>query len=235
MGKKSILIVDDEVKIVDFISSYLEKGGYEVYKAYSGMDALSKYEKFRPTLVILDLMLPDLSGEKVCIELRKRSRVPVIMLTAKVEENDLLAGFKLGADDYITKPFSPRELMVRIKAIFRRTEKDMKALCDRLEFRNGELIIDSTAHEVLLNGKKLNLTLTEYRLLHMLASYPQRVYSRTDLSMIVLGDDYDGNDRTIDAHIKNLRRKINDDPKNPCYIVTVFGMGYKFKGDDDGV
>jgi DNA-binding response OmpR family regulator len=229
MNRKSVLVVDDEEKIVDVIASYLEREGFTAHKAFTGMEALRSYEKFRPALVILDLMLPDMPGEKVCMELRKRGRVPVLMLTAKVEEQDLLKGFQAGADDYLAKPFSPRELVARVRAILKRTEKDMGGLCEQLEFDDGGLVIDHMSREVCFHGKTLNLTATEYRLLHTLASYPRRVFSRTELATTVLGDDYEGNERTIDTHVKNLRHKINDDSKTPVYIITVFGVGYKFQ------
>ncbi len=227
---KKILVVDDEPNIVEVVKSYLEKSGYEVAEAFTGSEALDLFEKINPVLVILDLMLPDISGEEVCRRLRNRSRVPVIMLTAKVEEEDILKGLGLGADDYVTKPFSPRQLMARVEALLRRTAQDV-TLAERLSYNQGDLVIDLYGHEVKKSGVKVNLTPNEYRILLTMLKYPRKAFTRDELVAMALGDDYEGFDRTIDVHIKNLRQKIETDPKSPKYILTVHGVGYRFGGE----
>jgi DNA-binding response OmpR family regulator len=227
---KKILVVDDETNIVEVVKSYLEKSGYEVVVAFTGSEALEQFEKTNPALVVLDLMLPDISGEEVCQRLRKRSRVPVIMLTAKVEEEDILNGLGLGADDYVTKPFSPRQLVARVEALLRRTVQDV-TLAERLSFNQDELVIDPYSHEVKKNGEKVNLTPNEYRILLAMLKYPRKAFTRDELVTLALGDDYEGFDRTVDVHIKNIRQKIETDPKNPKYILTVHGVGYRFGGE----
>ena len=227
---KKILVVDDEPNIVEVVKSYLEKNGYEVVVAFTGSEALDLFEKTNPVLVILDLMLPDISGEEVCRRLRNRSRVPVIMLTAKVEEENILNGLGLGADDYVTKPFSPRQLVARVEALLRRTVQDV-TLAERLSFNQDELVIDPYSHEVKKNGEKVNLTPNEYRILLAMLKYPRKAFTRDELVTLALGDDYEGFDRTVDVHIKNIRQKIETDPKNPKYILTVHGVGYRFGGE----
>ncbi|MEL7565740.1 MAG: response regulator transcription factor [Dehalobacterium sp.] len=229
-GKK-ILVVDDEEKIGEIVESYLKHNGYRVQKAYSGSDALRIFEKENPTLVILDLMLPDISGEEICRILRKKSRVPIIMLTAKVGEEDLLKGLDIGADDYITKPFSPRELVARVAALIRRTAEEPVALSNTMEFNNGDLMIDNLKHEVRKEKKAVALTPNEYKILMTLIKYPVKTFTRDELISLALGGDFDGFDRTVDTHIKNIRQKIESDPKNPRYILTVYGIGYRFGGD----
>lgn len=226
-----VLIVDDEEKIVTVIKSYLKNCGYATYEAYNGKQALQLFEKVNPSLVILDLMLPDVPGEEVCKRLRKKSRVPIIMLTAKIEEEDILKGLDIGADDYMTKPFSPRQLVARIAALIRRSGDDIVPLCNTISFYNEDLIINYQKHEVKKKGEVLNLTPNEYKILTTLVKYPQKVFTRDELITIALGDDFYGFDRTIDSHIKNLRQKIETDPKAPCYILTVHGVGYRFGGD----
>ncbi len=226
-----VLIVDDEEKIVTVIKSYLKNCGYVTYEAYNGEQALQLFEKVNPALVILDLMLPDVPGEDVCKRLRKKSRVPIIMLTAKIEEEDILKGLDIGADDYMTKPFSPRQLVARIAALIRRSAEDIVPLCNTLSFYNEDLIINYQKHEVKKQGEVLNLTPNEYKILTTLVKYPQKVFTRDELITIALGEDFYGFDRTIDSHIKNLRQKIETDPKTPCYILTVHGVGYRFGGD----
>jgi len=230
-SNKKILVVDDEPKIVEVIKSYLENEGYIVICAYNGRDAINNFETSNPNLIILDLMLSDISGEEICREIRMKSRVPIIMLTAKVEEEDILHGLNIGADDYIAKPFSPRQLIARVNAILRRAENNTAILSDNLSFNNGELVIDNIKHEVKKNGELINLTPNEYKFLMTLAKNPSKVFTRDEIIMIALGDDFLGFDRVIDTHIKNLRRKIENDSKSPKYILTIYGIGYRFGGD----
>ncbi|WP_434564262.1 response regulator transcription factor [Thermoanaerobacterium thermosaccharolyticum] len=222
-----ILAIDDEEKILDVIKAYLEREGYSVFTETNGANAINTFKSLKPDLVILDLMLPGLSGEEICSKIRAISKVPILMLTAKVEEDDKVYGFSIGADDYLTKPFSPRELTMRVKAILRRTKDDM-ALNDIFSFNDGDLVINTRSYEVKKSGEIVNLTPNEYKLLTVMAQNPNRVFTRGELIEKVMGYDFEGFDRTIDAHIKNLRQKIEDDPKNPVYIKTVYGAGYKF-------
>lgn len=224
---RRILVVDDEAKIVDVVKSYLEKAGYPVLTARDGREACEKFEKESPSLVILDWMLPDISGEEVCRTIRKESKVPVIMLTARAEEESILAGFHFGADDYVTKPFSPRQLVARVQAVLRRFGDDAASV---LAFHGGELTIDTQAVEVKKDGRPVSLTPNEFRILSVLARRPQKVFTREELIASAIGDDFGGFDRIIDSHIKNIRQKIETDPKNPRYILTVHGLGYKFGG-----
>lgn len=228
--KKGILIVDDEQRIVEFVESYLEKSGYTVYKAYNGEEALRIFQQEDLALILLDLMLPDISGEELCRIIRKTSGIPIIMLTAKVEEESILKGLDIGADDYITKPFSPRQLVARVGALLRRTGGGNFAVSNLLTFNDNELIIDTVKYSVEKNGGAINLTPIEYKILYTMARTPNKVYTRDDLITFALGDDYNGFDRSVDSHIKNLRRKIEDDTKNCKYILTVHGLGYKFGG-----
>ena len=230
MEKTHILVVDDEETIVEFVESYLIKDGYTVHKAYNGKDALAAFNSQPLSLVILDLMLPDIRGEEVCRTIRKTSRVPIIMLTAKVEEEHILKGLDIGADDYVTKPFSPRQLMARVGAMLRRTEGADFGVSSLLSFQNKDLMLDTVTHEVTKNGEPVGLTPIEFKLLCTLAKSPGRTFSRNDLIDLALGDDYMGFDRSIDSHIKNLRQKIETDTKNCEYILTVHGVGYKFGG-----
>lgn len=228
---KKILIVDDETKIVEVVKSYLENSGYSVCEAYNGREALDKFEKENPALIILDLMLPDISGEEICRALRKKSRVPIIMLTAKVEEEDVLEGLNIGADDYVTKPFSPRQLVARVEAVLRRTSDALVPLSNLISFNNNELVIDTLKYEVKRYGDVINLTPNEYKLLLTMIKYPDKTFTREELISIGLGEDFNGYDRTIDTHIKNIRQKIESDPKNPKYILTIHGIGYRFGGE----
>ncbi|AND43002.1 MAG: response regulator [Bacillota bacterium] len=225
-----ILLVDDEDMILEVLKAYFEKEGWDILLASNGIDALKKAKADDIDIIILDLMLPDISGEEICRLIRKESDVPIIMLTAKSDEEDLLNGINLGADDYVKKPFSPREVVVRAQAILRRVNKRISA--HKLIFNEKEMIIDSIKKEVKLKGKIITLTPIEYRLLFTLASYPGRVYSRMELLEKCQGDGtyYEGYERSIDTHIKNLRKKIERDSRQPDYILTVFGMGYKFGG-----
>jgi DNA-binding response OmpR family regulator len=226
-----VLVVDDEPKIVEVVGSYLKKAGFIPVCAENGAQALEVFEKERPCLVILDLMLPDLSGEVVCRRLRARSRVPIIMLTARVEDADAVRGLGLGADDYVTKPFSPRQLMARVEAVLRRAAGEATPLARVSSFGGEDLLIDTAAVEVRKGGTLVSVTPSEFRLLSALAANPGRVYSREALITHALGEDFNGFDRTIDAHVKNLRQKIETDPRNPRYILTVHGLGYRFSAE----
>jgi DNA-binding response OmpR family regulator len=226
-----VLVVDDEPKIAEVVGSYLLKAGFEPVSALTGTQALQLFEKTRPCLVILDLMLPDLSGEEVCRRLRARSRVPIIMLTAKVEDGDAVRGLDLGADDYVTKPFSPRQLMARVQAVLRRAESASSPLARVLRFGGDDLVIDTGTDDVRKGGAAVSMTPREYRLLRVLAANPGRVFSREELINHALGDDYSGFDRTIDAHVKNIRKKIETDQRRPRYILTVHGIGYRFAAE----
>jgi len=230
MSRQTVLIVDDEKGIVEVVRDYLLNAGFHVLEAYNGRDALALFDQMAPDLVVLDLMLPDISGEEVCRTIRRKSRVPVIMLTAKVAEADLLQGFQLGADDYVTKPFSPRQLLVRVQAILRRVSDEPFSLSDQVDFNHGDLVIDSLRHEVRKAGEPVALTPIEFKILASLAKYPTKVFTREELIALALEDDYQGNDRVIDSHIKNIRQKIEADTRNPLYILTVHGIGYKFGG-----
>jgi len=225
MGTATILVVDDERKIRDLVRSYLELEGYSVLVADSGERALEAASRSDPDLVVLDLGLPDLSGEEVARTLRTASNVPIIMLTAKAAEDDRVAGLRLGADDYLAKPFSPRELVARVEAVLRRANGSRE---HRLSFDGGRLAIDRDGREVTLGGTVLDLTRSEFDLLHALATHAGRVFSRFELINRVQGYDYEGYERTIDQHVKNLRRKLGEDPKHPRYILTAIGVGYKF-------
>lgn len=226
-----ILVIDDEHNLLDVVSDYLRKNNFEVYVADRGSTALEMFHEIEPDFLILDLNLPDMSGEEICREIRKTSDVPILMLTAKTSEDDKVYGFSLGADDYLTKPFSPRELVVRVNAIIRRT-KNKGNLSEIYSFRNEDLVLDNSRRVVRKNGEEISLTPNEYKILHTLVQYPNQVFTRSRIVNVALGFDFDGYDRTIDTHIKNIRQKIEDDYKNPTYIVTVYGAGYKFMGDE---
>ena len=228
-ANRKIVVIDDEPSVREVVRGYLERDGYLVYVAGNGRDGLSLAERLHPALVVLDLMLPDISGLEVCRRLRQqRSRLPIIMLTAKAEEVDKVVGFELGADDYVTKPFSPRELVARIgAAILRRSAGADTPLVETLSFDGGRLEIDTVHLEVSVAGNLVDVTPNEYRLLVTLARYPGRVYSRFELINHVQGYNFEGYERTIDAHVKNLRKKIERDPRHPCYVETVYGAGYR--------
>ncbi len=221
----TILIVEDEPGLVKVLRSYLEGAGYGVLSAYRGDTGLSTWEHKRPDLVILDLNLPGMDGLDVARQIRRRADTPLIMLTARVDETDRLIGLELGADDYIVKPFSPREVVARVRAVLRRAEAAPSAPS---VLRLGDLEIDLDAHTVTRQGQALELTPTEFNLLWEMASQPGRAFTRLQLLEDVQGTAYEGYERTIDAHIKNLRAKLEPDPKHPQYIETVFGIGYRF-------
>ncbi len=222
-----VLIIDDEESIHDVVRAYLEREGFIVYSATTGADGLATALAKRPNLVILDLMLPDIPGEELCRQLRERSDVAIIMLTAKSAEEQRIAGLGFGADDYVVKPFSPRELVARIKAVIRRSAGAEMPLVEVRQFDGGRLVIDSLQHEVRVNDEPVSLTPTEYKLLTAIAQYPGRAYSRIELVNRVQGHEFEGYERTIDAHVKNLRRKIEPDPSAPSYVLTVPGVGYR--------
>jgi two-component system alkaline phosphatase synthesis response regulator PhoP len=222
---ETILVVDDEPKIVKQARDYLERGGYRVIGAPDGKTALASARTERPQLIVLDLNLPEMDGLDVCRALRRESDVPIIMLTARVDETDRLIGLELGADDYITKPFSPRELVARVRAVLRRVQG---GLHQPGLIRAGDLLIDLQGHTVTRGEKSIHLTRTEFNLLVMLAQHPGQTFTREQLLGRLHGVAYDGFDRSVDAHIKNLRRKLETDPADPRYVLTVYGVGYKF-------
>jgi DNA-binding response OmpR family regulator len=223
----TVLVVEDERKLRDFIRSYLERARFTVLSTGSGAEAITMATEAAPDLVVLDLGLPDVPGETVARELRAMSAVPILMLTAKAAEENRIRGFELGADDYVTKPFSPRELVLRVQAILRRgglaaTQQDVAS------YGGGTLVIDELQRTVTVRGTPAQLTPTEWGILLALATVPGRVYSRFELINKVRGYEFEGYERTVDSHVKNLRRKIEGDPGNPGIIVTVLGGGYRF-------
>jgi DNA-binding response OmpR family regulator len=222
-----VLVVDDEPSVHEVVRAYLEREGFVVLSASDGREGLRMAEDRRPALIVLDLMLPDLSGEEIVRAVRRRSDVPILMLTARSAEDDRVAGLELGADDYLTKPFSPRELVARIKAVLRRAPDNDAPLVSRMVLDDGSLVVDTDRHEVTLAGEPVELTASEFRLLVALARHPGRVYSRAELVERLQGNESGGYERTVDAHVKNLRRKLGDEPRNPRYVVTVHGVGYK--------
>lgn len=224
---RRILLVEDEKAIRDAVAAYLEREGYWVVGVGDGQSAVEEFEKHQFDLIVLDLMLPKLSGERVCRAIRDTSDVPIIMLTAKGEVEDRIIGLELGADDYLVKPFSPRELVARVRALLRRAHVDSEPQREVLEF--GELTIDVSGHKVLVNGEEVDLTASEFKLLTTLSRYPGHVYTRMELVEKVLGYDFEGYERTIDSHVKNLRAKIGDNPRSPKWLHTVHGVGYRFE------
>ena len=230
---KKVLIVDDENKIVDVVRSYLEREGCEVFEAFDGKQALEIFKKVKLDLILLDLMLPDMTGEDICKIVRKKSRVPIIMLTAKIDEASIVAGLNIGADDYITKPCSPRVLMARIFAIFRRLNEEIVPLSNIISLKDDDLVVDILKKEIKKNGENVNLTITEYKLLMTLLKYPHKTFSREELINVTFRENYEGFNRTIDTHIKNLRQKIETNTKEPQYVITVYGTGYRLGGVED--
>lgn len=223
---KKILIVDDEKIISKNISDYLQNSGYDTLIVDNGQSALEVFNNDKIDMIILDLMLPKLSGEEVCIEIRKTSNIPIIMLTAKVMEDSKINGLELGADIYLTKPFSLRELVTVVKSLFRRV--DNFAVDNFQSFNAGDLKINFEEQLVLKNDLECKLTKSEWNILNSLCSYPKKIFTREELITIALGEDFEGYDRAIDSHVKNLRSKIEEDTSNPTYIVTIRGFGYKF-------
>ena len=228
---RRVLVVEDEKAIRDVVVAYLEREGFWVTPAADGQIALDEFGRHKFDLVVLDLMLPRVSGEEVCRRIRDVSDTPIIMLTAKGEEEDRIAGLELGADDYLVKPFSPRELVARARALMRRARVTEEPQRDRLVY--ADLEIDVAGHKAFLGGRELDLTASEFKLLVTLARYPGRVYSRMELVEKVLGYDFEGYERTIDSHVKNLRAKLDDDPREPRFIYTVHGVGYRFESPKD--
>ncbi|WP_298844229.1 response regulator transcription factor [Clostridium sp.] len=228
--KLRILVVDDEQKVLNVIEAYLIKEGFEVLTSMDGEDALNIFKNEPIHLIILDLMLPKMSGEEVCTKIRATSSVPIIMLTAKIQEDNKIDGLAIGADDYVTKPFSNRELVSRVKAIIRRTYRDTSPLAELLIINDGDLEINIEKMVIKKQGLPVTLTSNEFKILIALLTNPGQVFSREQLVNKAFGTDYDGFDRTVDTHIKNIRCKIEDNPKKPRYIISIYGMGYKFQG-----
>jgi DNA-binding response OmpR family regulator len=220
-----ILVVDDEAKIVRLVRSYLEQSGFTVVEANDGQTALIQARREKPDLVVLDLGLPGIDGLEVARTLRRERDTPIIMLTARIEDTDKIVGLEIGADDYMTKPFNPRELVARVRAVLRRTSGTPAPAAEVL--RAGALVLDASGHQATLDGRVLDLTPTEFELLAVLLQNPGRAFTRLELLDRVQGDAYEGYERTIDAHVKNLRAKLGDDPRHPHYVQTVFGVGYK--------
>ncbi len=234
MAKSRILVVEDDKTLVDVVKYNLAKEGYEVIIAYDGVQALESARTTKPDLILLDIMLPELDGLEVCRILRREMSVPIIMLTAKTEEVDKVVGLELGADDYVTKPFSMRELLARVKATFRRTrmirqevETSKAAPCTRITI--GDLDIDYTSHQVFIGGNSVELSPKEFDVLGYLASNRGIAFTREQLLQFVWGYDYVGDTRTVDVHIGSLRRKIEENPTQPKRLLTVRGVGYKFE------
>ncbi len=223
MSGKRVLVVDDDVKTVELVKLYLNRDGYRVLTAYDGNEALKFARENQPELIVLDLMLPGISGLDICRILRQESDVPIIMLTALATDDDRLKGLDIGADDYVTKPFSPRELAARVRAVLRRLPGERGP--EKIEY--GSLTVNFLKHEAFLKGKPLHLTPIEFKVLGALVKEPGRVFSRAQIIEKALGYDFDGFDRTIDVHILKLRRKLEPDPRHPSYIRTVYGAGYK--------
>ena len=230
-SQSRILVVEDEARIAEVVQQYLEREGHMVVRAATGGAAIDAAAGRRPDLVVLDIGLPDMSGEDVCRRLRAASDVPIIMLTARDAEEDLVRGLQLGADDYVTKPFSPRELAARVRALLRRAQAEHEPQADVLERAGGRLVIDDARRRVTLDGADVELTESEFRLLRTLARFPGRLYSRYELIDKVQGYDFEGYERTIDAHVKNLRRKLGEDARSPRMVKTVYGRGYAFAED----
>lgn len=224
----NILIIEDEEKVSEILKAYLEKAGYSVYCASTGMEGIKLFEKIEFNLVILDLMLPDISGEEVCSVLRKMSEVHIFMLTAKSTLEDRIEGLNIGADEYLIKPFSPRELTARVNALFRRININKG---EQKFYNNGDFEINYDERIVKILGKEISLTPNEFDIVHILSSNKGKVFTRDQLIERIMGIDFQGFDRTIDVHIKNIRKKIEDDSRNPKYILTVTRIGYKFGGD----
>jgi two-component system alkaline phosphatase synthesis response regulator PhoP len=223
MAGKRVLVVDDDAKTVELVKLYLNRDGYRVLTAYDGVEALRLARESHPDLIVLDIMLPGIDGLEVCHTLREESEVPIIMLTAKTTDEDKLEGLDLGADDYVTKPFSPRELAARVRAVLRRLPGERGPE----EIKHGELTMNFLKREVSFAGKPINLTPVEFKLMGVLVKEPGRVFSRAQLIEKAFGYDFEGFDRTIDVHILNLRRKLEPDSSHPKYIKTVYGAGYK--------
>ena len=227
---KKILVIDDEEKIVTVLKAYLEQSGYQVVTAADGKGALAAFQREKPDFMILDLTLPGLDGLEVCRAVRRQSNIPILMLTARVEEADKLMGLELGADDYVVKPFSPREVVARVRTIFRRASGEV---AQNEIIRVGNLEIDMDQHTVMVADHQVELTPTEFDILVVLARQPKRVFTRLQIMEQAQGNAFEGYERTIDAHIKNIRLKLEPNSKDPTFIHTVFGVGYKLEVKSD--
>jgi DNA-binding response OmpR family regulator len=230
--KATILVVDDEKKIVEIVKSYLEKDGYRALTAVNGTEALRLLQENQVSLILLDLMLPDLTGEEICRKVRESSDLPIIMMTAKIEEENIIHGLSIGADDYVTKPFRPRQLMARVAAVLRRSGlagDGTPQKQDRVYFF-GSLTVDTEKKRVTKGEQPLSLTPNEYKILALLISRPQKIFTRDEI-IEAINNDYDGIDRNIDVQVSNLRKKIEDEPKSPRFVISIYGMGYRF-GDE---
>ncbi len=227
-----ILIVDDELKILEVVRSFLDGHGFVVFTAENHKEAFEIIGREDISLILLDLMLPEMSGEEICIKIRRESRVPIIMITAKVDENAVLEGLGIGADDYITKPFSLKTLMARIEAVLRRSLGNSGQLTRKCSYNNGDLEIDLDSRRTTKKMVEVKLTPNEFNVLVTLIKFPNKVFTREELISIALGRDFEGFDRTVDSHIKNIRQKIEDNPKDPRYILTIHGVGYRFGGGE---
>jgi DNA-binding response OmpR family regulator len=230
--KATVLVVDDEKKIVEIVKSYLEKDGYRALTAVNGIEALRLLQENHVSLIILDLMLPGLTGEEICRKVRASSDLPIIMMTAKVEEENIIHGLSIGADDYVTKPFSPKQLMARVAAVLRRSELTGDGTPQKRDkvYFFGSLTVDTENKRVMKGEQPLSLTPNEYKILALLISRPQKIFTRDEI-IEAINNDYDGIDRNIDVHVSNLRKKIEDEPKSPRFIISIYGMGYRF-GDE---
>jgi DNA-binding response OmpR family regulator len=228
-----VLIIEDELKIQQIVKAYLQKEGLEVLTAGDGAEGLRLIKEANPDLIILDLMLPAIPGEEILARLRQTSEIPVIILSAKSSEDERIFGLNIGADDYLIKPFSPRELVARVQAHLRRTRSNQPAPATAFSFNDRKLLIDTSRHEVYFDSNPIGLTPTEFKILQLLSQTPGQVFSRSQLLEQTQGTSYEGYDRTIDSHIKNLRQKIEPDINEPSFILTVFGIGYKFGGSRD--
>lgn len=227
MKSDKILVIDDEPRILDIVCAYLEKEGFQTVRATRGREALELFQDEEISLVILDLMLPDMTGEEICRQLRLKSTIPILMLTAKVDRDSIVQGLNLGADDYVTKPFDGKILVARVKALLRR-QSTSAIPAELFVFDSGHLEIDLDRKSASRNGLTLPLTPMEFEILGLMARHPGRMFSREELILRVIGYDYEGSDRTIDVHIKNIRQKIDDESHK--YIRTVYGLGYRFEG-----
>ncbi len=225
----NVLIIEDEIRVADIMTKYLEKEGYTVYTCYTGQDGLNIFYHQKIDVVLLDLMLPDIQGEDICKEMRQVSNTYIFMITAKGNLDHKIEGFDMGADEYLVKPVSPREVVARVNALNIRKQREENK--DTLIFNKGQLKIYLEEHMIKVNNIEVTLTPNEFELLYQMACSPGRVFTRDQLIEAVMGIDFDGFDRTVDVHIKNLRKKIEDDTKNPKYIKTVTGIGYKFEGE----
>jgi two-component system OmpR family response regulator len=231
--QNTIFIIEDDLKIARVVKAYLEGAGFRVRHFTHGRAALEAASGELPALVILDLMLPDLPGEELFQDLKEFGDIPVIMVTSKSSEEERVAGLALGADDYVVKPFSPRELTFRVQAVLKRVKASHPGGKDILSFEDGQLVLDGQSYQVTRDGAVMDLTASEFRILFILASRPGRVFSRDELIEQALDYHFEGYDRTIDAHVKNIRKKIEPDPRKPLFVQTVYGVGYRFGGKQD--